>query len=129
MEREELTARGRAEAAVVLRLFLRVPFCMRFAPRCIFMLIAVAVETTCCCLGRNVCTYTESWHLFGGVLSASPSGLKTPVFRTNYSSIPGGDNRFSSSLKRPDRLWGTPSLVFNGCRNCYFRVKAASGGR
>ena len=32
-----------AEASVVLQLFLRVPFCMRLAPRWVFMFIPVAV--------------------------------------------------------------------------------------
>jgi len=38
----------------------------------------------------------------------------------NKGSIPGKGKRLFSSLKRSDRVWGPPSLMFN-----WYRVKAA----
>jgi hypothetical protein len=38
-------------------------------------------------------------------------------------SNPGGEKRFLSSPKRPDRLWGPPSLIFSRYRGSFPGVK------
>ena len=35
----------------------------------------------------------------------------------------GRGNRFFSSPKRPDRFWGSPSLLFNGYRGSFQGIK------
>jgi hypothetical protein len=37
----------------------------------------------------------------------------------NYGSIPGRDNKYFSSPKRPNRIWGTPSFLCSICRRLY----------
>jgi hypothetical protein len=43
--------------------------------------------------------------------------------RTVRGSNPGRDKIFFSSPKRPDRLWGPPSLLLNWCRSYFSEVK------
>ena len=97
------------------------------APRWVFMLIAVAVR-------RPAAVWNVTYSLLQKVGPCWEKYIEcifrveTAVYRTNYSSIPGRGSRFSSSLKRPDRLWGTPSLVFNGYRNSTLELKRPRGG-
>jgi hypothetical protein len=52
----------------------------------------------------------------------SSVGIATGYRLDGRSSIPGRDKIFSSP-QRPDRLWGPPSLLFNGYRGSFPGVK------
>jgi hypothetical protein len=47
--------------------------------------------------------------------------------RDGRGSIPGRDKRFFSTLQRPDRLWGPPSLVSYGYRRLLPRGYSSRG--
>jgi hypothetical protein len=52
----------------------------------------------------SVATKTQQWASFALLLSYK-------IFRTVWGSNPGGGEIFCT---RPDRVWGPPSLLYNG---------------
>ena len=64
------------------------------------------LEELCCYFGVNV--------VENGLISLREE--LTCFYSKNRSSIPGRGKCFFSFPKRPDRLWGPLSLLFNGYR-------------
>ena len=68
------------------------------------------------CLASRV---RASGNILPPAESASGNILPSADIRTVRCSIPGRSNIFLASPKRPDRLWGPPSLQFSGYRGSY----------
>jgi hypothetical protein len=71
---------------------------------------------------ENLKSYTTDYEALHSAILSSSVGIATGNELDSPGSIPN-NVRFFSSPQRPDRLWGPPSLLYSGYRDCLSGLK------